>query len=188
MEHGIPSVAEARAILEEFTSSPNLRTHAHAVAAGMRAYAEKYGESPDRWEIVGLLHDFDYEKFPTLEDHPFRGAEILRSRGVGEDVIQDIFAHAPHTGQERDTPLRKAIFACDELAGFIVAVALVQPTKKLSEVTVERVLKKLRQKGFAAAVSREDIERGAAELRVSLPEHVHTVLTALQRTAPELGL
>lgn len=188
MTNGIPSVAEAKHLLEEFTASPNLRKHAHAVAAGMRAYAEKFGESSDRWAMVGLLHDFDYEKFPTLKDHPFRGAEILRSRGVSDEVIADIFAHAPHTGQERDTPLRKAIFACDELAGFIVAVALVQPNKKLAEVTVESVLKKLRQKGFAAGVSREDIELGAAELGVPLSDHVHTVLAALQGAATELGL
>jgi predicted hydrolase (HD superfamily) len=134
------------------------------------------------------LHDFDYEKFPALSDHPFRGAEILRARGASEELIKDIFAHAPHTGQLQDTQLRKAIFACDELAGFIVAVALVQPNKKLAEVTVERVLKKLRQASFAAGVSREDIERGAFELGAGLPEHVGTVLAALQGTAAELGL
>lgn len=188
MEEGIPSLAEARSILEEWTTSANLRKHARAVAAAMQAYAEKFGESPDRWEIVGLLHDFDYEKFPALSEHPFRGGEILRSRGVREEIVRDIFAHAPHTGQPRDTPLRKAIFACDELAGFLVAVALVQPHKTLAEVTAERVLKKLRQKTFAAGVSREDIERGAAELGIPLPEHVETVLTALQRSAADLGL
>lgn len=188
MDDGIPSVAGAKHLLEEFTASPNLRKHAHAVAAGMRVYAETFGESSDRWAIVGLLHDFDYEKFPDSKDHPFRGAEILRSRGVSEDVITDILAHAPHTGQKRDTPLRKAIFACDELAGFIVAVALVQPNKKLSEVTRESVLKKLRQKGFAAGVSREDIELGAAELGISLSDHVQTMLTAMQGAATELGL
>ncbi|TSC73056.1 MAG: metal dependent phosphohydrolase [Parcubacteria group bacterium Gr01-1014_38] len=188
MQDGIPSVPEARAILEEFTASPNLRKHAQAVAAAMRAYADSFGEPPARWEVVGLLHDFDYEKFPTLSEHPFRGAEILRSCGASDELIKDIFAHAPHTKQPRDTLLRKAIFACDELAGFIVAVALVQPHKKLSEVTVGRVLKKLRQTRFAAGVSREDIERGAIELGASLPEHVGTVLAALQGTAAELGL
>lgn len=188
MQSGIPSVAEAKHLLEEFTTSPNLRKHAHAVAAAMRAYAEKFGESPERWEVVGLLHDFDYEKFPTLSEHPFRGAEILRARRASEELIKDIFAHAPHTGQPRDTQLRKAIFACDELAGFVVAVALVQPNKKLSEVAVDSVLKKLRQKGFAAGVSREDIDRGASELGIPLPEHVGIVLTALQSSAATLGL
>lgn len=188
MQNGIPSVEEARALLEEFTTSPNLRKHARAVAAVMRAYAEKFGESPERWGVVGLLHDFDYEKFPTLTDHPFRGADILRERGASEELVKDIFAHAPHTGQPRDTSLRKAIFACDELAGFIVAVALVQPNRKLAEVSIESVLKKLRQKGFAAGVSREDIERGAVELGSPLSEHVRVVLTALQGAATELGL
>ncbi|MDP3685215.1 MAG: HDIG domain-containing protein [bacterium] len=188
MQDGIPSLLEAHALLDEFTTSPNLRKHARAVAAAMRAYAEKFGEPPERWETVGLLHDFDYEKFPALSDHPFRGADILRSRGVSEELVKDIFAHAPHTGQLRDTPLRKAIFACDELSGFIVAVALVQPNKRLAEVTVESVLKKLKQKSFAAGVSREDIERGAVELGLSLPEHIRVVLTALQGAAIDLGL
>lgn len=188
MEQGIPTPAEARAILHEFTQSSNLRKHAEAVAAAMRAYAEKYAADPDRWEVVGLLHDFDYERYPALTDHPFRGAEILRGRGVSEEVIRDIFAHAPHTGQPRDTLLRKAIFACDELTGFIVAVALVQPTKSLREVTVEKVGRKLKEKSFAAKVSREDIMQGAEELGLSLPEHVATVFEAMQRIAPVLGL
>lgn len=195
----IPSVTEAQAILEEFTQSPNLRKHGAAVGAAMRAYAEKYnrrspealakGEvDPDRWEAVGLLHDFDYEQYPSLEEHPFKGAEILRARGVDDEFIKDIFAHAPHTGQPRDTLLRKAVFACDELAGFIVAVALVQPNRKLSEVTAESVLKKLKQRGFAAKVSREDIEKGASELGIPLAEHVAIVLSGLQRSAAALGL
>lgn len=188
MQSGIPSRAEARALLEEFTKSPNLLKHAHAVAAAMRAYAAKYGEDPERWEIVGLLHDFDYERNPTLDEHPRKGALILRARGVSDEIVRDIFAHAPHTGQPRDTWLRKAIFACDELAGFLVAVALVQPNKKLAAVTVESTLKKLKQKGFAANVSREDIEAGARELGVSLSEHVRTVLTAMREVAGALGL
>lgn len=184
----LPTVAEAREILHEFTQSPNLRKHAVAVGAAMRAYAAKYGESVDRWEAVGLLHDFDYERFPTLEEHPFKGAEILRSRGVDEEFIKDIFAHAPHTGQPRDTQLRKAVFACDEIAGFLVAVALIQPGKTLAEVTVEKCLKKLKSKGFAANVSREDIATGASELGVPLAEHIQTVLAALQGVAGEIGL
>ena len=183
-----PTPNEARDILHEFTTSLNLRRHAYAVGAAMRAYAGQVGEKGDRWEAVGLLHDFDYERHPSLEEHPFKGAEILRSRGVDEECIKDIFAHAPHTGQPRDTLLRKAIFSLDELCGFIVAVALVQPNKKLAEVTVDGVLKKLAQKGFAARVSRSDIVLGAAELSLSLPEHVRTVLAALQKIAGELGL
>lgn len=191
----LPTVAEAREILHEFTQSPNLRKHAVAVGAAMRAYAAKYGESLPagrqgvaRWEAVGLLHDFDYERFPTLEEHPFKGAEILRSRRVDEEFIKDIFAHAPHTGQPRDTQLRKVVFACDEIAGFLVAVALVQPGKTLAEVTVEKCLKKLKSKGFAANVSREDIATGASELGVPLAEHIQTVLAALQGVAGEIGL
>ncbi len=184
----IPSAAEAKVWLHEFTASPNLRKHAEAVGAAMRAYATQAGEDPDHWQAVGLLHDFDYERYPSLEDHPFKGAEILRARGVSETFIQDIFAHAPHTGQARDTRLRKAIFACDELCGFLVAVALVQPSKKLAEATVESVVKKLKSKGFAAKVSREDIAKGAAELGVPLEAHIATVLRALQSIAAELGL
>ncbi len=186
--NAIPTIAEAREILHEFTLSANLRKHAEAVGASMRAYAERFGEDPARWEAVGLLHDFDYERFPALEDHPFRGGEILRSRGVDEDVVRDIFAHAPHTGQPRDTRLRKTIFACDELCGFMVAVALVQPNKALAHVTIERVLKKLKEKSFAAKVSRDDIFQGAADLGVSLDEHVRVVLGALQQQATALGL
>lgn len=184
----IPSPAEARALLSEFTKSENLRKHAAAVGAAMRAYAAKYEEDPNRWEIVGILHDFDYQQHPSLEEHPFKGAEILRRRGISEELIRDIFAHAPHTGQPRDTMLRRAIFAVDELCGFIVAVALVQPNRKLSAVTGDSVLKKLRSKGFAAKVSREDIQKGAAELGIPRDEHVRTVLAALQGVAGELGL
>lgn len=184
----IPTLDGARAILHEFTSRPNLRKHAEAVGAAMRAYAERYAEDADRWQVVGLLHDFDYERYQELDQHPFQGAEILRSKGVDEELIRDIFAHAPHTGQPRDTRLRQAIFAVDELCGFLVACALVTPSKKLAEVTVEGVLKKLRQKGFAEKVSREDITGGAAELGVTLNDHVQTVLTALQQRASTLGL
>ncbi len=184
----IPTPDEAKEILHEFTQSPNLRRHAMAVGRAMRIYATRYGEDSDRWEVVGLLHDFDYERYPSTAEHPFQGAKILRERGIAEEIIQDIFAHAPHTGQPRDTMLRKAIFACDELTGFITAVALVQPSKKLSEVTTERVVKKLKSKGFAAAVSRADIEEGARDLGVSLPEHVSIVLGALQGIAETLGL
>lgn len=184
----IPSPEQARSILNEFTQSPGLRKHAEAVGAAMRWYADVYGEDHDRWQTVGLLHDFDYERYPALTDHPFKGAEILRGRGVDEEVIKDIFAHAPHTKQPRDTRLRKAIFACDELSGFIVAVALVMPTRKLAEVTADSVLRKLKTKGFAAKVSRTEIEEGAAELGLPLADHVRNVLTALQEVAERLGL
>ncbi len=184
----IPHPEQARAILHEFTASPNLRKHGEAVGAAMRWYAEKLKGDADRWQAVGLLHDFDYEKYPTLEEHPFKGAEILRGRGVDEEFIMDIFAHAPHTKQPRDSSLRKAIFACDELCGFLVACALVTPAKKLAEVTPEGGLKKLKSKGFAAKVSREDIHQGAAELGIPLAEHVANVLCALKAAAGRLGL
>lgn len=184
----IPTPDGARAILHEFTERANLRKHAEAVGAAMRAYAERYTEDADRWQVVGLLHDFDYERYPELNQHPFQGAEILRSRGVDEELIKDILAHAPHTGQPRDTRLRQAIFAVDELCGFLVACALVTTNRKLAAVTVEGVFRKLKQKGFAEKVSREDITAGASELGVPLDEHVQTVLRGLQGSAGLLGL
>ena len=178
---------EALEILHEFTTNENLRKHGYAVEAAMRAYARKLGEDEERWGIVGLLHDFDWEIHPTLEEHPAKGAEILRDRGVDEETIGDIQAHAPHTGTPRDTPVRKAIFAVDELSGFIVAVALVRPTG-LDGMKPKSVRKKLKDKSFAAAVNREDITAGAEELRVDLSEHIAFVIEAMQGISDELGL
>jgi len=183
-----PDKSEAERILEDWTTNKNLRKHAYAAEAAMRAYAAKFGEDPDRWGIVGLLHDFDYEKHPTLEDHPFKGVEYLKEQGYSDELTQAILAHAEHTGASRDTTLKKCIFAVDELTGLIVAVALVRPSKKLADVNVRSVVKKWKEKSFAAGVDREIIERGAEELGVELAEHIETVLKAMQGISEKLGL
>ncbi len=183
-----PSRDEAEALLEEWTRNANLRKHAYAVEAAMRAYAQRLGAEPDRWGIVGLLHDFDYERYPAMEDHPFKGAEHLRERGCPEELVEGVLAHAEHTGVERDTPLKRAIFAVDELTGLIVAVALVRPSKKLADVTVESVMKKWDEGRFAAGVDRSLIEQGAGELGVPLREHVQVVLEAMKGISERLGL
>ena len=179
---------EALAILHEFTHNENLRKHAYAVEAAMRAYARKLGEDEQQWGLVGLLHDFDWEVHPTIPDHPVKGAEILRERGVPEDTIQDILSNAPHTDVPRDTPIRKALFAVDELTGFIVATALVRPSRSLSDLKAKSVRKKMKDKSFAAAVSREDITQGAEALGVEMGEHVQFVIDAMKQVSAELGL
>jgi putative nucleotidyltransferase with HDIG domain len=167
-------------LLTEFTQSENLRKHALAVEACMRAYARKFGEDEDRWAIVGLIHDFDYEKYPTAADHPFRGSEILQQRGWPDDVRRAILSHADHTGVTRENPMEKALFACDELAGFITAVALVKPGKSLAEVDAKSVRKKMKDKAFARSVSREDIVNGAQGLGLDLDEHIAFCIEALK--------
>ncbi len=179
---------DAWELLTEFTKNPNLIKHALAVEAAMRAYARKFGEDEEKWGIVGLIHDFDYEQHPTLEEHPFAGAKILEERGWPKDIIRAVLAHADHTGVKRETLMEKALFAVDELTGLIVAVALVRPTKSILDVTVESVKKKWKEKSFAAGVKREDIERGAQELGVPLDEHIAIVLEAMKGIASELGL
>lgn len=183
-----PGRDEAQRILEEWTENENLRKHAYAVEAAMRAYAGKFGEDPEKWGVVGLLHDFDYERYPDLKDHPFKGVEYLKERGFSEELTDAILAHAEHTGAVRDTLLKKCIFAVDELTGLIVAVALVRPSKKLADVKVKSVKKKWKEKAFAAGVDRELIERGAEELGVELAEHIETVLAAMQGISEKLGL
>jgi putative nucleotidyltransferase with HDIG domain len=178
---------QALEILHEFTTNENLRKHAYAVEAAMRAYARKFGEDEEYWGNVGLLHDFDWEIHPDLPDHPMKGAEILRERGAQEQMVQDILAHAPFTGVPRDSLVRKAIFAVDELTGFIVAVALVRPTG-LEGMKAKSVRKKMKDKSFAAKVSREDITTGAEELGADLGEHIQFVIGAMQGIAGELGL
>ncbi len=183
-----PTRDEAEAILNEWTKNKNLRKHAYAVEAAMRAYARLLGGDEERWGIVGLLHDFDYEVYPDLEQHPFKGSEWLREHGYSEELIGGVMAHAEHTGADRDAPMKTAIFAVDELTGLIVAVALVRPSKKLADVTVDAVLKKWDEHRFAAGVDRACIEQGALELGVSLEEHIGTVLEAMQRISGPLGL
>lgn len=154
----------------------------------MRFYAARSGEDVEAWGVAGLLHDFDYERYPSLADHPFRGAEILRARGIDEELIQTILSHADHTGVERTTPMRRTLFAVDELSGFVTAVALVRPSKKLGDVEPSSVKKKLKDKAFARNVSRDDIRHGAELLGISEDEHIANVLAALKAIAPELGL
>lgn len=154
----------------------------------MRHYARHFSEDEELWGMVGLLHDFDYEKYPSLEEHPYKGQEILEAQGYPESIRQGIMAHAPHTGTLRKTQMEKAIFAVDELTGFIVAVTLIKPSKKLADVNVKSVKKKMKQKGFAAAVSRDDIALGAKELELSLGEHIQHVLDAMQNISDTLEL
>ena len=185
-------------LLTEFTQSESLRKHALAVEACMRACAGKFGASDragelgiseeDVWGIVGLIHDFDYEKYPSLEDHPYKGNEILKERGWPEVITRAIMSHAEYTGVTRDTPMEKALFACDELAGFITAVALIKPGKSLAEVDVKSVRKRMKDKAFARKVNRNDIIQGAAALGVDLDEHIGFCIEAMKPIAKELGL
>jgi len=176
------------ALLHEHTESAGLRKHALAVEAAMRAYARRLGGDEALWGATGLIHDFDYEKHPSQEEHPFVGCRILTEKGYPPEMIEAILGHATYSGTPRVTPMAKALFAVDELCGLITATALVQPNKTLAEVTVESVLKKMKSKGFARGVNRDDIEVGAGELGVPLAEHVGVVLTALQADAGTLGL
>jgi putative nucleotidyltransferase with HDIG domain len=175
-------------LLTEFTQSESLRKHALAVEACMRACAGKLGGEEDLWGIVGLIHDFDYEKYPSLEDHPYKGSEILKERGWPETIRRAIMSHAEYTGITRDTPMEKALFACDELAGFITAVALIKPGKSLAEVDVKSVRKRMKDKAFARKVNRDDIVNGAADLGVDLDEHIGFCIEAMKGSARELGL
>ncbi len=179
---------ESWLLLNTCTKNKNLVKHALAVEAAMRYYARHFEEDIELWGTVGLLHDFDYEKYPSLEDHPYKGQEILESEGYSEIIRRAIMAHAPHTKTSRDSLLEKTIYAVDELTGFIVAVALVRPSKKLAEVSVKSVKKKMKQTAFAAAVTREDIGTGAKELDLSLDDHIEHVLNAMQEVAEKLGL
>jgi len=154
----------------------------------MRAYARKFGEDENLWGIVGLIHDFDYERYPSLEDHPYRGNEILKERGWPEDIRRAIMSHAEYTGIARDSAMEKALFACDELAGFISACALVKPGKSLAEVEAKSVKKKMKDKAFARSVNRQDIVQGASELGVDLEEHIAFCIDAMKAIASELGL
>jgi len=180
--------ATALGIVREFVKNENLVRHMLAVEAAMRFYAQKFGEDVESWGLIGLLHDFDWEIHPTLEQHPMEGAPILRVRGVPEDWIQDILSHADHTGVPRNTLRRKALFACDEVTGLITAVALVRPSRSLLDLEVSSVKKKWKDRSFAAGANREEIERGAQELGIELWEHVGNVIQAMRSIATELGL
>jgi len=179
-------------LLTEFTQSESLRKHALAVEACMRACARKFGagspEEENLWGVVGLIHDFDYERWPSLEDHPYKGNAILKEQGWPEVILRAVMSHAEYTGVTRDTAMEKALFACDELAGFITAVALIKPSKSLAEVDVKSVRKRMKDKAFARKVNREDIVNGAAELGVDLDEHIAVCIEAMKGIAGELGL
>jgi len=175
-------------LLTEFTQSESLLKHALAVEACMRAYARKGGADEELWGMVGLLHDFDYEKYPSAEDHPYRGSEILKDRGYSEEVRRAIMSHAEYSGVARISPMEKTLFACDELAGFITACTLVKPGKSLAEVEARSVRKKMKDKAFARSVHREDIIQGAADLGLDLEEHIAFCIEAMKGIAVELGL
>ncbi len=178
----------AWSLLSEYTRNPNLIKHALAVEAAMRAYSRRFDEDEELWGIVGLIHDFDYERWPDPKDHPQRGSEILRQAGYPEEVIYAIQAHATYLELERRSKMDQALFAVDELCGFITAVTLVRPSRDVADVKVSSIKKKWKQRSFAAAVSREDMTLGAHELGVELDEHIGFVLVALQETAPDVGL
>ena len=192
----INSREAAWALLTEFTQSESLRKHALAVEACMRACSRKFGngsadvsqQDENLWGIVGLLHDFDYDRWPSLEDHPYKGNEILKERGYSDEIRRAIMSHAEYSGVSRDTPMEKALFACDELAGFITAVALIKPGKSLAEVDVKSVRKRMKDKAFARKVNRDDIVNGAADLGADLDEHIAFCIEALKPIAKELGL
>ena len=189
MERGnLPPRRAALELLGRYTEKPGLLKHALAVEAALCAYARRYAEDEEVWGLVGLLHDFDYERWPSREDHPYRGAEILAAEGYPEWFRRAILSHADYTGVARESLLERTLFACDELCGFLVACALVTPRRSLLEVEVASVRKKLKSKAFAASVSREDIARGAEELGLELDEHIAFVLEALRGIAGELGL
>ncbi len=180
---------EAWSLLTQHTSSPALLKHMRAVEAVMRTYARRFGEDEEAWGLAGLLHDLDYERHPSREaGHPFVGVEVIRARGVSEPICRAILAHADYSGVPRETRMEKALYAADELAGFVIAVALVKPSRSLDDVDAASVQKKMRDKAFARGVRREDIVRGAEELGVPLEEHITFVIQALRSVAPELGL
>jgi putative nucleotidyltransferase with HDIG domain len=177
----------AYGIVTEYVKNTNLVRHMLAVEAAMRFYAEKFGEDPEKWGLAGLLHDFDWEIHPTLEQHPQAGVPILQARGAPEEIIRAIQSHADHTGVERISRLEKALSACDEITGLITAVALVRPSRSLDDLTASSVKKKWKDRAFAAGANREEIAKAAQEFGVDLWEHTDNVILAMRRIAPELG-
>ena len=189
----LPSRAEALALVHAWTQSESLRRHMLAVETAMRAYARRLGGDEDRWALAGLVHDFDYERFPNAEraadrEHPAEGVRHLRALGYPDDVCDAVLGHAAYTGVPRTTPMARALFAVDELTGLITAAALIKPSRRVADVDVAGVRKRMKDKAFARGVSREDVVQGAAELGVPLDEHVGVVLAAMQADAERLGL
>ena len=179
--------ASAMELLKQWTKSESLVRHALGVEAAMKAYAVKFGEDPGLWGMTGLLHDLDYERFPTREDHPFRGAEELRAKGYPEELVEAVLGHASYSGTPRNSLMAKTLFAVDELVGFLFACAYVQPEKSFGSVKASSVRKKMKDKAFAKSVNRDEIVQGAAELGVDLPEHIEFVRSSLAPAEKELG-
>ncbi len=179
---------EALVLVREYVKNDNLVKHMLAVEAAMRFYAGKFGEDVEKWALTGLLHDFDWEIHPTLEEHPLAGEPILRQRSVPDEIIRAIMSHADHTGVQRQTRMEKALYACDEVTGLITAVALVRPSRSLLDLEPSSVKKKWKDKAFAAGANRDEIQKAAAEFGIELWEHVGNVITAMRSIAPELGL
>ncbi len=188
MTQTTPDRESAWALLCEYTQSESLRKHMLAVEACMRAYARKFGEDEDKWAITGLLHDFDYEKYPSPQEHPFVGNQVLEERGYPEEIRRAILSPADYSGVKRESRMEKTLYACDELAGFITATALVKPNKSLAEVDAKSVRKKMKDKAFARSVSRDDIINGAADMGIDLEEHIAFCIEAMKGIAKELGL
>jgi predicted hydrolase (HD superfamily) len=191
--HMLPTREETLALVHEYTASDSLRKHMLSVEAAMRAYAGKFGEDPERWGLTGLVHDFDYERFPNAahsptEEHPAEGVRILRARGWPEDILEAILGHGNYTGVPRVTRLAKTLYAVDELTGLVTATALVRPSRSVHEVDARSVRKKMKDKAFARGVNREDVLSGAADLGVDLDEHIDFVIQAMRGSADALGL
>jgi putative nucleotidyltransferase with HDIG domain len=189
----IPSRSDALALMHEYTASDSLRKHMLSVEAAMRAYAEHFGEDPERWGLAGLIHDFDYERYPNAEhspteEHPAWGVRLLRDRGWPEDVLQAILGHASYSGVPRETRMARALFAVDELTGLITATALVKPTKSVHDVDAKSVRKKMKDKAFAKGVNRDDVILGTQELGIDLDTHIQFVIDAMRRSADAIGL
>ena len=180
--------AAAWQLLTEYTKSDSLLKHAMGVEAAVRGYARTFGENEDEWGIVGLLHDFDYERWPSLDDHPFRGCEILRERGYPEWVTRAILSHAEYSGVPRESLLERTLWACDEMAGFVTAASLVRPSKSVLDLEPASVIKRMKDKAFARAVKRDDLRRGAEELGLVLEQHIGNVIAFMRERADALGL
>ncbi|HEY3382200.1 MAG TPA: HD domain-containing protein [Vicinamibacterales bacterium] len=183
-----PTRDAAWALLTEYTQNEALRKHALAVEAAVRYYARSFGENEEEWGAVALLHDFDYERYPTLEDHPFRGAEVLREKGYPEWVVRAVLSHADHTNTPRASRLEHTLFACDEMAGFVTAASLVRPSKSVLDLEASSVVKRMKDKAFARAVKREDLKKGAEELGLPLADHITNVIAGMREHADALGL
>jgi len=193
MTESLPSREAALALVHEYTASDSLRKHMLSVEAAMRAYAGKFSEDSERWGLAGLVHDFDYERFPNeahsaTEEHPAHGVRVLRERGFPEDILEAILGHATYSGVTRETKMAKTLFAVDELTGLITATALVRPSKSVMEVEARSVRKKMKDKAFARGVNRDDVLSGASDLGIDLDEHIDFVIRAMQEVAPSLGL